>query len=306
MAQTEMERTSWRGIVIDHPAAWELSVASGPDEPGRVSFADRRFTRLDVTWQPLTYVPNLDLMIEKYRQRKTGRKEQVTFKPLQGLGAEWRGVVRLAGDGTFVHAGRFFAPRRWLVEATIVWPKRRHEALEREIFASIQAEPPDQPVRHWRAMGMDVLVGRDMDLLVSDARVGRVTWTFGARKKKRSPQLLVERMALVEHWLSDKGGLEEWLDKSLPERSKVVEKSSITFNSHPARRLLSEKRIGTLPSLRGLRQRRLDIAWVCPVDGRLYHLACMQARRDRDVRLPEGFEMKCCVPSPVLPAGDEL
>jgi hypothetical protein len=94
--------------------------------------------------------------------------------------------------------------------------------------------------------------------------------------------------------------------KSLPERSKVVEKSSITFNAHPARRLLSEKGIGTLPSLRGLKHRRLDIAWVCPEDGRLYHLACTQARRDRDVRLPEGFEIECCVPPPALPAAEEM
>jgi hypothetical protein len=306
MAQTDFERTSWRGIVVDHPAGWELSIASGADEPGRVSFADRRFTRLDVTWRPLTYVPNLDLMIEKYRQRKTSRKDEVTFKPLQGLGAQWRGVIRQAGGGTFVHAGRFFAPRRWLVEATLVWLERRNQALEREIFASIQAEPPEEPLRHWRALGMDVRVGRDLDLLVSDPKVGRVTWTFGAPRKKRSPQLVVERLAMVEHWLAAEGGLEEWLAKSLPEKSHVAEKSSITFNAHPAQRLLSEKKIGTLPTLRGLRQRRLDVAWVCPVDGRLYHLAVTQARRDRDVRLPEGFEMKCCVPSPVLPAGDEL
>jgi hypothetical protein len=245
-------------------------------------------------------------MIEKYRQRKTSRKDEVTFKPLLGLGEEWRGVIRQAGDGTSVHAGRFFAPQRWLVEATIVWPERRNPALEREIFASIRAEAPEEPLRHWRALGMDVRVGRDLDLLVSDPKVGRVTWTFGARKKKRSPQLVVERLAMVEHWLSAKGGLEEWLAKSLPEQSRVVEKSSITFNEHPAQRLLSEKGIGTLPTLRGLRQRRLDIGWVCPVDGRLYHVAVTQTRRDRDVRLPEGFEMECCVPSPVLPATEEL
>lgn len=306
MAKTDMELTSWRGVLVDHPAQWELSVASGVDEPGRVSFADRHFTRLDVTWRPLKYVPNLDLMIEKYRQRKTSRKDEVTFKPLQGLGAQWRGVVRQGGDGTAVHAGRFFAPQRWLVEATIVWPNRRNQAVEREIFASIRAEPPEEPLRHWRALGMDVRVQRDLDLLVNDAKVGRVTWTFGARKTKRSPQLVVERLAMVEHWLSAQGGTEEWLAKALPEKSHVVEKSSITFNSHPAQRLLSEKGIGTLPTLRGLRQRRLDVAWVCPVDGRLYHVAVMQARRDRDVRLPEGFEMECCVPSPVLPVTEEL
>jgi hypothetical protein len=215
-------------------------------------------------------------------------------------------VVRHADKGTFMHAARFFAPQRWLVEATIVWPKRRNEAVEREIFASIRAEPPDQPLRHWRAMGVDVLVGRDLDLLSSDTKVGRVSWTFGAPKKKRLPQLVVERLAMVEHWLSAEGGIEEWMVNSLPEKSKVVEKSSITFNAHPARRLLSEKGIGTLPTLRGLRQRRLDIAWLCPTDGRLYHLACTQTRRDRDVQVPEGFEIECCVPSPALPATEEL
>jgi hypothetical protein len=302
MSKTEYERTSWRGIVVDHPSQWELSLACGLDEPAHIAFADRLFTRLDITWRPLTYVPNLDLLIEKYRQRKTTRKDEVAFKPLTNAGKEWRGVVRHADKGTFMHAARFFAPQRWLVEATIVWPKRRQEKVERDILDSIEAWPVDEPRRHWRALGMDVVIGREMELLTNDPKVGRVSWTFGARRKKgHPPQLLVERLAMVGHWMPAEGGLEDWLIKSLPEKSTVLEKNSITFNSHPAQRLLSDKKIGTLPSLRGLRQQRLDIAWICPVDGRLYHLAYTQDRRDRNVEMREGFAVDCCVPVPKLP-----
>jgi hypothetical protein len=109
---------------------------------------------------------------------------------------------------------------------------------------------------------------------------------------------------MVDHWLQQP--LADWLLKALPERSAAVEKNEITFNAHGAWRLLSEKKIGTVSSLRGLRQRRLDVAWVCPADGRLYHLACSQTRRDRNMELPAGLEVKCCGPAPMLSATAEL
>ena len=65
-----LERTSWRGIRVDHPAHWELAWASGPDEPGRLTFADRYYHRLEVRWRPLRFVPNLDMLLDKYRRKE--------------------------------------------------------------------------------------------------------------------------------------------------------------------------------------------------------------------------------------------
>lgn len=287
---------------MDHPPQWELSFACGADERGHVAFADRCFTRMDVTWQPLTYVPKLELLIEKYRQRKTNRKDEVALEPLADVGKDWRGVVRKADKGVFMHAVRFFGPQRLLVEATIVWPQTRRARVERDILESIQAWPVEEPQRHWRALGLDVRIDSRLDLLSSDPKPGRVSWTFGRRGRavRELPEVQVERLAMVEHWID--GTIQQWMERSLPFKSAVLEKTSTSFNGHPAQRLLSERKIGTVSSLRGLRQRRLDIAWICPTDGRMYHLVSTQARRDRNVELPMAFAVDCCVPAPAVHA----
>ena len=88
MARIPTERTCWRGLSVEHPAAWELSLASGAGEPGRIGFADRRYTRLEVAWREVDFVPNLELMMDKYRQRKTRRADEVKFEPLGGMGPD--------------------------------------------------------------------------------------------------------------------------------------------------------------------------------------------------------------------------
>ena len=52
---------------IGHPPDWELSFACEPDAPGRCSFSDRYYQRMDVRWRELKYVPDLDKMLDKYR-----------------------------------------------------------------------------------------------------------------------------------------------------------------------------------------------------------------------------------------------
>ena len=115
----ELAETVWRGMRMGHPGDWEPIRLSLPGTRHRCIFADRRHQRMEVLWRPLTHVPKLEVMLEKYRARydkKDCLQELGTVPP------EWLELKRKGPDGMIVHAGRFFRDRRRLVEVTLVWP----------------------------------------------------------------------------------------------------------------------------------------------------------------------------------------
>ena len=291
---TVLDRTCWRGMQIDHPQAWELSVASGIDESGRLKYVDRLHERLDVRWKPLKYVPDMPKALEKYRG-SVGRKAKVS--DLRGAPEPWQGVVRKLGKGAIVHAGRFFREVRWLVEVAVLWPRRRNTDLEREILASVRAEDPAAPVVRWQASGLSLTLGRQFRLQTNEARVGRVTWTF-TTQAKRGPELAVERLALAGYWLKE--ALRDWLVEALPDSHEVVRQDVRDFNGHRGEVLISRGRVGRVASLRGLKEVRLDAAWQCPRESRLYHVRRTQISRDAEISLPQDLKIHCCRPAPVL------
>lgn len=293
-----LDRTSWRGMQIDHPHDWELSVASGVDEPGRLKFVDRLYERLDVRWKPLTYVPDLQKALEKYRP-DADRKAKVS--DLSGAPQPWQGIVRKLPKGTVVHAGRFFRNVRWLVEATVLWPRRRNTELERTILASVQPLDPRAPVLTWQASGLSLVLGREFDLQTNQARVGRVAWTFTARAKG-GPELTVERLAMAQYWLRQP--LRDWLVEELPDRHEVIRQHVMDANGHRGEALISRGRVGRVASLRGLKEIRLDAAWQCPLEARVYHVRLKEISRDEEISLPQDLQIRCCRAVPA-PAGSE-
>jgi hypothetical protein len=280
---------------IDHPHQWELAIASGVDEPGRCVFVDREFRRLDVRWKPVQHVPNLDLLLDKHRRQQHGA---ATLSQLADPPPPWQGVVRRAEEAQVVHAGRFFKETRWLVEASLVWPRRRDTELERAILASIVPQSPGDAERLWQAMGISLTIGREFQLVRSRAQVGRVRWDFQTPKK--GPTVHVERIALPEHWL--KSSLDDWLLHELPPNSQVLRRTKVPCRGHEAEMLLSRTKAGIVATLRGLRRVRLDLAWQCPVDGRLYHVTQGQCTRQPEIALTESLTVRCCRPPPRIDA----
>ncbi|MCK4277087.1 MAG: hypothetical protein KAX78_11265, partial [Phycisphaerae bacterium] len=202
-----MQRTVWRGMQIEHPDRWELMRASGVGEPGCCLFADPLYQRLEVCWRALKYVPDLEMMLQKYRQKTD---QELELSDLATAPDPWRGVVRDTPDGTVVHAGRFFRQSRRLVEATIVWPQQRDLELEDAILSGIAVEKDDSERRLWQAGGMSLSIGGDFELLDSSAKVGQTRWQFGPAKSPK-PTLAVERIAMSEYWLE--GSLGDWLQQ---------------------------------------------------------------------------------------------
>jgi len=300
MAKHVLERTCWRGVQVDHPAVWEASVASGPQEGGRLTFVDRRFTRLDLRWRHLKYVPNMDDLLDRSGGKDKKTDDQgVTTAMLGSAPPDWRGLVRTGGQGAVVNAGRFFEDQRLLVEAAIIWPKDRDKDLERQILESVTVHKTDAPARHWRALGIDAQVDRQFELVQNNAQVGRVNWMFQGPAKHTPPQLMIERLAMVDCWLKEP--LSEWIVSNLPLHSQVLRDEEISFNRHSARRLLSQSKVGTVSALTGRRMVRVDVAWQCEQDLRLYHIAygCM-ARRGTELELPVELRVDCCRSAPVV------
>lgn len=302
MSEASFETICWRGVQLNHPPEWEVSIASGVHEPGRLTLVDRRYTRFDLQWKPVRYVPNMERMLDKFRQHKEDRKKDVTLQRLEGM-EPWLGVLRKTGESIFVHAGKFFQAERLLFEASIVWPKQRKPMIDRAILDSIRPIDPSLPVKPWRALGLSLRLDSAMDLLNSDAKVGKVSWTFGPRKSGKE-RLIVERLAMVDKWL--KQPVRQWLEEQLPQGSKVMlQDSSTVFNGHTSERLLSQRSAGTLSRLRGLRQMRLDVAWKCPKDQRLYHVATTVVARQGMIDLPKSLKIDCCIQAPAV-GGTEL
>jgi hypothetical protein len=272
---------------MEHPPEWELAVASGTDEPGRCTFADRHYHRLDIRWRPLTYVPNLDLILTKYREHN----KDTELADLTDLPPDWRGLRKQTPQGTLVHADRFFRNVRLLSEVTIIFPDRRDRELESQILASVQPEDPHSQTRLWDAMGLGVTIGRDFDLRRSTSNVGRVLWEFSTPAKS-SPLLSVERIAMPDYWL--KVPLRDWVVQELPSDHQTIRQEMAVYNTHRGEKLISTARVGTVAALRGVRKVRLDLAWQCPVENRLYRISFSQVTRDDEIPLPEHLAVRCC------------
>jgi len=281
---------------VDHPAHWELAWASGPDEPGRLTFADRRYHRLDLRWQPLRFIPRLELLLTKYRQAKKG--EEVEILDLDPCPSPWQGVVRRTDDGQVVRAVRFFRDARRLVETTVVWPGSRDPRVEERILTSVRPQEAQSGRLLWQAMGVSLRLGEEFRLQQHSAKVGCISWDFAAGRKKTLRELRVERIALPEFWL-DKP-MREWLEEQLPSEYEPLRQEMVIIGRHRAERLISSAKAGRLTFLRGVRQYRLDLGWLCPTESRVYHVTYRLTSPDQDLALPASFELTCCRPLPVV------
>lgn len=285
---TVFAKTCWRGLELSHPADWELAVLCGPDEPGRLTFSDRRYQRLDIRWTRLDYRPNLKLMLDKYRQRE--KKQKVQFEPFSA--AQWQGVVRNTAKGKVVHAGTFLETQQLLVEVTIIWPDQRDESIEHSILSSVDFHESEGNSL-WQAMGMELIVPEGFKLGAVDAKVGRIRWEFKT-SDKHGPQLGIEQLAMPEFWLESP--LREWLTNELPDGFEVDHQKLITINTHPAQKIQSRKRINVLSAIRWQRRLRTDVAWHCLSENRIYHTWITQASREESIELPGDFRVNCCQP----------
>jgi hypothetical protein len=215
----------------------------------------------------------------------------VELSPLTDAPGGWHGLVRREPEGTVVHAGTFFESAGCFVEAAVVWPEQRDADVERAVLEGIAPCDADAPDRLWQALGLSVRIDAGYDLLRHSSRVGRVIWDFAA-DPKRGPHLTVRRLAMPQHWL--RAPLGDWLPSQIPGDYKETERLDRTVNEHPGAEVVSIGRARPADRLRRRRRLRLDLAWLCDVESRVYHVTCTEASRRRRPDLPQPFAVQCC------------
>lgn len=281
--QQGFTHTCWRGIRFSHPAEWEPAILSGPKEPGRCTLVDRRFQRMQLHWEILKQPPDLRAM---YGQLRRSHSEH----PVAGLTgvAGWTGLVRKEPQGHVVHAGRYFQDSSCLVQAVFVSPGGRDSELERNVLQSIAPQAASDPAL-WQALGLTVHVPAAFELTSAKHLVGRVEWEF-RRSARPAAVLTVERMGMLGFWL--KQTLGEWLAAEQPKGFRIVRESPVSCGGHDGYEVVSW-RAGVLAGLVGRGEHRLDRAWRCPGQARVYRLAC-QRRAPGEIDWPAGLEVHCC------------
>ncbi|MCY2930546.1 MAG: hypothetical protein NTV86_13815 [Planctomycetota bacterium] len=204
---------------------------------------------------------------------------------------------------------------RMLVEATMVWPTGRDVELERRILMGMRPEGR-KGTRLWRAMGMEVELGREYDMVEMKAPVGKIEWVFSrvartappaqageggredgekrdrGKKGEKDATVSLSRLAMPKYWLD--GPLRDWVAGQAPALADKLRQEPCEVNGHRGEMVLSEQELNAWANWRGWKQYRLDVAWLCPVEERVYHIVCRQRRRDAELSLPESLRVGCC------------
>jgi len=284
-------QTCWRGLRLLHPSDWEPASLPGPKEPAGAAFVDRRFQRLQLHWETLHRPPDLDRM---YERRRRSDRDRPTAE-LKGL-KNWKGMVRTEPRKIVVQAGRYFQKDACLVQATMIWPGgARDRGLERTIFGSV-AMLPKGPTGVWQALGITAVVPSEFELSDVSNMVGHTRWEFRRSGRSRSG-LSIERLAMPSQWLDRAIG--EWLAEQIPSDMKVLREMRAHTGGHAGTDVHSRRR-GIVPVMTGRGIHRLDRAWVCPTEQRVYRTAYWR-RAVGEVEFPPELEVSCCRgPAPVV------
>ena len=308
----DWDATIWHGVEIRHPGDWEVTVASAPDaDQGQCVFADRYWQRLDVQWRRLTGRPTMNILLEKFRSdhikrvrkvKADGDDPKADLTPLDAPIGDWDGFLIDTAGGNMLRVLRIDEEENMLLEASVFCPKgRRNTALEREVLAGITPLPSEDSLDRWRAMGLDVTLDKSFKMTLNRPMAGEIHWEFEDKAEGYSP-LIVERMAMAEHVMGR--SLPDWMPQQLPANSTVVSQFAETINGHLGQTIISHAPYGRLGGVKVNRNVRIETAWVCPMENRLYRL-CRQRITDQEtVELPDPLIVLCCRPSPaVVPLG---
>lgn len=283
----EMVQTVWLGMALTHPAEWEPARLSLNPLKAGCTLVDRYGQRLSAEWRPIRATPDVPRIFRQYRRRAAG-----DFVEELGRLDDWQGHVRRDGDVLLTHAGRYFAGPPRLVEVVIPWRGPRDRALERKLLQGLAPIDPASPQRIWQALGLSVSVLKGSTMWQYVAQPGLVRFDF----RSRDGHLSVERVGVVEQWLTMP--LSQYLEGRAPQE-RQESAGAVTVNGHDGCEVLTSA-ASPLGRLLGRRHWRRQTAWICPADGRLYHVNWSHSGRQPRA-VPE-VEVGCCGPLVSPPA----
>ncbi|MBN2451664.1 MAG: hypothetical protein JXR77_14845 [Lentisphaeria bacterium] len=283
-----MQSWIWRQLRVHLPDDWELLQFTRNPATGRCVFADRYQFRFELDWRQVSGRPDMERILGDYR----GRLEEDGLKDPRRISHGGReGVSAGLPDGrASSRFGLYFEAEQCLVEAVFLWPRRRHDATEAAVLDSIAPEPvtPSGQGR-WKAFGLDLRTGAHYTFEKCIAEPARHQVSFSAEKRRVWDHF--SRRGMVEQWLDV--GLSPWLRRQVRHGYRVEREVRQERATHTLHRLQAYRRHVNIVDLMYGR-RRVDAAcWICPEDGRLYHLS-REAPMGRRPRTRPGAALRCC------------
>jgi hypothetical protein len=274
----------WRHFRLELPDDWEMLQFSRESRVGRCSFADRYQFRLELSWRTAQGPPDFDRLMSDYLAKL---KLDATMPDAASTRVgDWPGLEGHQGGMLTSRFGRHFAGESCLVEAVFLWPESKDERLEEGILKSVAAEP-EHPgrLRRWKAFGMDLLAtsGLEMEECRVDPAYARMSFASAQPGREET----FERLGMVSEWL--RVTVKEWLHQQTPRDVALSSKGSAAERGHAIETIGGSLRAGLVRKPR----RHEAAAWICPEDGRLYHVSTTGAEAGEAAPLA-GRRLSCC------------
>lgn len=256
----------WRGIRIELPEDWEMLQFSRSAEAGRCAWADRYQFRAELSWQRVSGPLDMERLASDYaaKLKLDGTMPDAAATRV----GEWHGLRGRDGGLLTSRFSRYFAEEGCLVELVLLWPGQADAALEAGVLGTVGCEPLwHGRMRRWRAFGLDLLASEGLELHECSVQPALARLEFwDARGTRREA---FERLGMVPQWL--RGSVREWLVRQLPQGARVVREGRSDQAGHEV--------VGVEALCPGGVFRRASshaaAAWLCPADGRLYHVALL-------------------------------
>jgi len=313
----------WRHMRVELPEDWEMLQFSRDSRTGRCAWADRYQFRFEIHWRQAESVPDVDRLASDYLARLKLEKAQRELRPPTEAGpapetaedaircalGPWQGVEGRqggVGQASRLPAGRMPAPLEgalWtsrfarhfgeascLVELILLWPEGRDESLQRAIVQSVAVEPRRADgLERWRAFGMDLLAAGGLALEACKIDPGWARMVFSSASPER--RATFERLGMLSEWLE--GSVRDWLRRQTVGTVAVEDQSTRLVNGHSVETLSGRWRPRWFSGLFGRAAAFSAAAWICPTDGRLYHVSTMGPAAGGETPLAGG-RLVCC------------
>lgn len=268
----------WRHHAFSLPSDWEMLQFSTDFKRGRCAFANRYQFRFEINWSMVKGEPDYDRMLSDYTSKLEQQKSLTDTELLKKNG--WYGFWGFINDEMTSRFGRYYKETGCLMECVFLWPDERDAALESAILSNISAIPTDiHGHQRWRAFGLDMRLPPTAIIEKCTAQPARTVFSFSNPKTGAIWEF--SRLGMVKSWL--KTDVENWLSRTLD-----ADRSSLRFTHQQRHGADVVHASGTFKPA-GLHLRRGKVesaAWICPEDGRLYHVAKRTRQTNPNDELP--------------------
>ncbi|MBM4038745.1 MAG: hypothetical protein FJ290_09540 [Planctomycetes bacterium] len=277
-----MQLWVWRGIRIELPEDWEMLQFSRSAQAGRCAWADRYQFRAELSWQAVNGPLDMKRLASDYLAKL--RLDGTMPDAAPARVGDWHGLRRHDGEQAVSRFSRYLAlvtgkedrlkaglrTEGCLVELVLLWPGELETALEASILGSVGAEPGGAGgLRRWRAFGLDALASDGLDMVECVVQPALARLVFRDARGTRSETF--ERLGMLPQWLH--GSVGEWLRRQLPHDVEVqVAQASCLCRQAGGHEVEVVEGLRRGGLFRGP-TRYAAAAWLCPRDGRLYHVS---------------------------------